>query len=177
MGRYLRPRMDTSVSIYAMSDALTSTVYVGATSGPIHYRKATHIADAFTRKYGTRKVATWVHDVISAGRDIDIVPLECVPPGGDWQDAERFYVSQFRALGLDLANDLKGGLGGPMTDAIRAKISAAQKGRKRPPEVIAKMRAGWMAYAVGRKLSQATKDKISASHLARRAQQKFLREV
>ena len=161
--------MDAPVSIYAMHDTVTDDVYVGATSGPIYFRKATHIHAAYVKKFRARSVAMWIRQVLHEGRDIEIVALEVVPAGDDWQDVERFYVSQFRALGMPLLNERNGGLEAPEnTQEIRLKIAAGNMGKKRTPEHIAKWQGASLVANRGKKRSDETRARMRAAWAAKR---------
>lgn len=66
----------------------------------------------------------WLLNLERLGLAPEIIVIEEVPPGGDWVEAEQFWIGYFRMIGADLCNHTIGGEG--------------QTGYKQPPEMIAK---------------------------------------
>lgn len=122
-----------AASIYALHDPTgrSGRVYVGKAIDP-----ARRLRDHFKEKGRTFKRA-WLKSLAARGVRPELVVLEVVPPGGDWQEAERFWIESLRTLGLPLANGNGGGLGGHApTSETRAKMAAAHRGKKHSPEHI-----------------------------------------
>lgn len=109
----------------------------------------------------------------------------------DALEHEKFIIACFKDMGIRLTNIEEGGLPGPIgkgqpkSEEHKAKIAAAHRGKKKTPhtqEAREKARARQLGVRIceeGRKkiseanrrrvLSEATKQKISATKLARRA--------
>lgn len=147
--------------IYALRDPRDgATRYIGKCSSLPHRFRA-HLND----KGSTRK-ARWIRSLLAIGLSPEAVELEMVE--GDWQAAERRWISHFRAEGADLCNHTDGGEGlvgasretrqklavvrraihaaDPerakeiARDPVRcAKISAALSGKRKSPEHVAKL--------------------------------------
>lgn len=118
------------VSIYTLSDPITGQVrYVGKTKADLRRRLAQHLLPSNLRK-NTHKNA-WL-------KSLNALPLlevveEVAPELAD--DAERFWITQFRAWGFKLTNLTEGGDGGTgykHSSASRQKRSDALKGRPVP---------------------------------------------
>ena len=98
-----------------------------------------------------------------------------------WAERERFWIAHFRSVGIPLTNlDSGGNSGKCQSEETKAKIRAANTGRKCSPEQIAKIKASKKANLtpevrerirlgqLGKKQSAETKDK-RASKLRGRA--------
>ncbi|WP_454751700.1 NUMOD3 domain-containing DNA-binding protein [Cupriavidus necator] len=135
--------------IYALIDPRTGFVrYVGKTVMSIEHRLAVHVSNA--RKTHTHS-ARWICGLLSAGLRPEAIHIETVM--SDWQEAECYWIAQFRFLGFDLANHTAGGDGlnsHQHSEESKARMSEAMrrryvdkvnplKGRKRPQEVLEKM--------------------------------------
>jgi CelD/BcsL family acetyltransferase involved in cellulose biosynthesis len=127
----------------------------------------------------------WVASVIRSGFRPGVVVLEECTAAHELNEAERFYIAYFRFLGCRLTNATEGGEGAPgvhVSEASRAKMSAARRGRKKSPEHIAAVAAALQGHpvsdetrrkigakskgnknCVGRKVSEATLRKMSES--------------
>ena len=150
------------VAIYGLFDPRDGRLrYIGKAANPrfrlTKHRNPDGIAKEFT-------VGRWVLHLKSLGLDPVMVVFDWVGKD-EWADVERAYIAQARADGIDLANLSPGGDGsqgaghGP---EARAKVSAAQKGRKRAPETRAKISENLH----GRAVSPETRAKMRASRLA-----------
>lgn len=148
--------------IYALVDPNTQQIrYVGKSNDP-QVRLYRH----FREKGNTYKVK-WLQSLKEKGQTPEILILEEVHVS-QWQERESYWISFYRAQGLDLANGTDGGdgiHGMKHTPEARAKISEAgkgnqySKGRKHPPEEIARRAASMKGHEV----SEETREKISAS--------------
>lgn len=106
-------------SIYALKDSAGVLFYVGFSIN--HKRRL--------------KEHRTVH-----GCDISLSILEIGE--GPWQERERFWISEMRRLGHPLTNIALGGYGKhSVRDSTRAKMSEMRKGKKKPPEMGAKISA------------------------------------
>lgn len=134
--------------IYALSEPETGAIrYVGKTSRSPAKRLAQHICrTSLTPK---RHSCRWIAGLVNRGLKPAMEVLEIVPDDGDWQAAERRWISYYRESGASLVNLTDGGegVGGyvwpsgrreemrqrfkgrQFDDEWRAKISAAKKGR------------------------------------------------
>lgn len=158
--------------------------YVGKTVN-LKDRIKSHKCDAF--KFNTHK-SRWFRKIYASGGLPEFEVLEVVPPGGDWEEAERRWIAYFRSFGLRLLNTTDGGdgcCGLYQTPETRAKISAAFKGRVFTTEHLAKIaaaRKGWKASQENKEnmskarkgipLSEEHKAKMVESQRARRLREK-----
>lgn len=137
------------LTIYGLIDPRTTLLrYVGKSYNPIE-RFSQHIRDCSRER--TRK-ANWIRSLLKLGLKPQLEILETVEGSGNIE--ERFYIALFRAFGADLVNATAGGDGVEFTAEIRAKMSAAQLGKKRgpwPSSVRAKIGAASSARLKGRK--------------------------
>jgi hypothetical protein len=82
--------------------------------------------------------ASWLKSLAALGMRAQIETIEEMEGPDGLASAERFWISQFRALGFKLTNHTDGGDGmhgfSPSVET-RRKLSVATKGRARPEEV------------------------------------------
>jgi hypothetical protein len=112
------------------------------------------------RRNAAYPVTCWIRSLREKGLDYDAVILEAHECRETLAEAERFFIAYFRSVGVSLLNVTDGG-DGPRgyhhTEATRALLSAAHKGKPRPREV---------AEAIGRAhkgkvIPQEMRDRIS----------------
>jgi hypothetical protein len=162
--------------IYILRDPETNAIrYVGKADN-LEKRLQRHL-----QKDVDSHRSRWVNSLKRRGLKPVIELVEEVPYD-QWPERERYWIARFRAQGCDLTNTATGGNGGsgPVSPEVRAKISAANKGRKFPPmseetrrkmsesrkgrknspEAIAKTAAALR----GRKASPETRAKLSMAH-------------
>lgn len=73
--------------------------------------------------------------------EIHFFIIEAVRSEDCWKERERFWISYYRQW-YKLENISRGGGGpGPQSQEVKDRIAASLRGRKRPPEVTAKMTA------------------------------------
>lgn len=125
-----------TVFIYCLSDPETGEIrYVGKTKD-----KANRFRNHLKEKRRGWKSA-WVQSLKNRGLEPVMEELERIENSDDtdWQHIEKFYISYFKFLGLNLTNLKEGGTGcstpkasWKQTPEHRAKIGAANRGRKKP---------------------------------------------
>ncbi len=136
--------------VYTLSDPLTGKIrYVGVTTHPLKERLARHLNPS-GRKEGNPK-SEWVRGLHEMGLQPIIGLVETILSSkGD--ERERDWIGHFRTLGCDLLNQTNGGRKGttysaetraklkellkkrgPVSDEIKARISAGTRGKKRRP--------------------------------------------
>ncbi len=144
-------------TIYALIDPRDSAVrYIGWTFN-LRKRLLDHISKA---KFQTTHKANWINLLATLNLSPIIMSLET--GSGDWTEAEQKWIAHFLANGADLTNATKGGegvVGLVFSDATRAKMAAAKKGRKQTPEAVEKGRIA----KIGHPVSPETRAKISAA--------------
>ncbi len=155
-----------ATGIYAIHDPteVSQRFYVGMTTNP-KKRLEAHLYPGILKKPTIR--ACWLRSLLSRVVHPELVVLEVVPPGADYQDAERFWIASLRGLGAQLVNGTDGGHGARglvFTDESRAKISRAHKGRKMPREGVER----GAAKRRGRVATEAQRARISAAGLGRK---------
>jgi hypothetical protein len=139
-----------------------------------------------------RHKAAWIKRLLDGGLKPEPFVIEALGSVEELREAEQFWIAYFRAIGSRLTNKTKGGegvFGYRFSDLQRKMISERTKAAMKSPEVRAKLTVavpgrgkpkGWKATAEtrakmsesakkrkpsfeGRKHSQETKDKISAT--------------
>lgn len=106
-------RVENWVTIYALCEPIGKYEigeprYVGKTIQYPHERQRAHLRAA---KCGRLPVHQWLREQTETGATLCLRHLERVPPGGDWQDRERYWIAKFRADGFRLLNIMDGGEG------------------------------------------------------------------
>lgn len=129
--------------IYLLKDPRSGdTRYVGKTCRPLSRRLRGHIAAA--RRGVPTRAARWIATLLSSGLEPVAEIVQVVADHEDWAAAERDWISRLRDT-CDLCNLTDGGEGlhgySP-SEAQRSKLSAALKGRSKPPDHVAAAAAG-----------------------------------
>ena len=163
--------------VYVLIDPRTNEIrYVGKTSKSLGYRLGNHM-----KSYERNHRGNWISEL----RRLDLEPrIELVQevPDDFWQEAERYWISYYRAIGCDLTNATDGGEGSSggthvvtvtMREAVananrkrvhsiatRAKLSAASQRRTWTLE----QRAAVSARQLGRPKSDAHREGMRRSH-------------
>lgn len=117
-------------TIYVLIDPRTEEIrYVGWTAHEeITERLLTHLRQL----RGKSHRVNWLRKLTYQGYVPRIEPIQTVP-SWCWPDAERYWIAYYRAMGCPLVNGTDGGegtLGQKHRSESKAKMSAAQKGRK-----------------------------------------------
>jgi len=117
--------------IYALWHPNSKRVYVGKSSKGMR-RPMAHGEPANLRQYAHLPRAKWITSLRKRGLEPKIAVLEVCASADDLNEAERFYISAFKAQGTPLLNLTDGGdgvLGHKFTEAALAKMSATRKKR------------------------------------------------
>lgn len=146
--------------IYLLHDPtdVSQRVYVGKTVKALSERWDGHLYDARSGK--KRPLCHWINKLERRGVVPGRILLEMVAPGGDWSEAESFWIASLRFMGASLLNVTGGGQGqsgvirspetrekiaakkrGVRRPDIGAKVAAKLTGRSRPPEIMAALHA------------------------------------
>lgn len=188
----LEKRSIKNVHIYVLKDPETLEVrYVGKTKLSLEKRLKCHL-NLKTKDYR----GCWFQSL----KNKELIPsIESIEKVSDetWSEREMYWIQYYKKLGAKLVNGNDGGLGGHNPTAeVRAKMSAAQKGKiisaetraklstankNRSPEISAKIsaaaknrsseaRAKVSAAHKGRKHSAEARAKMSAAHKNRSAE-------
>jgi hypothetical protein len=153
----MRSDSSTGWTIYALKDPRTDEIrYVGRTVN-LRKRFGGHLAlSQSTESHKSR----WLRLLLSKGVRPVLVTLEV--GNGDSGEAERRWISEFRAAGCNLTNRTDGGDGTPgciPSEETRAKMGAIHRGIKHSPETLARMSEGLRRY-------WATNPELSPARLA-----------
>lgn len=147
--------------IYLLEDpsGVSSKKYVGMTVSPEGRLKG-HMWAARIGELTYK--ARWVRSLLARGVTPSLSILEIVPAGGDFAGAERYWIAKLREEGTILVNLTDGGegtRGSVLSPEHKARIGAAQRGRKHSMESIEKVRD----FHKGRKRSPETCAKMSVA--------------
>lgn len=165
--------------IYALYHPNSKRVYVGKTSKGMKRPRA-HSEPGHLRQYAHLPRAKWIQSLKKRGLEPKIAILEVCERIEDLDEAEKFYISCFRAIEVPFLNLTDGGdgiNGYRHSDKARARMSAKHKalanteeGRKKmfdisngywsTPEAREKKRQERLGYVQ----SEDVKSKISAAH-------------
>lgn len=152
-----------SAVVYTLSDPRTGEIrYVGKTTRTLGERRTEHIQDT---KRSNRYSSNWIKSLIKQGVEPLIELVEEFDTLAAANEAERFWIVQFRALGFSLTNHTEGGdgcVGMKMTPEQCAKIGDFHRGKVMSAESRAKMSLA-KRDKKRRPLSDATKTKIAAA--------------
>jgi group I intron endonuclease len=146
--------MPDSTYIYALVDPRTNEIrYIGK-SNDIRRRLRGHLE--VIDRYNT-PTTSWLKQLRNLGLIPEIRILEEVPIQ-IWEDKERWWIASFRERNINLTNVGRGGEGGNGSanpEETRRRMSAAQKGRKKPPRSN-EAREHYRQAQLGKKQSQET---------------------
>lgn len=155
--------------IYGLCDPRTGALrYVGKTQIGMETRRRTHVSNA----KGTalhQRCSAWVKSLLSIGLEPEAFEIETVPAGLDWKASERHWIAYLRFVGCDLVNHSLGGDGGHgavRSETTRARMAAAQIGRKRELSPEARFRMG--ASTRGKKLPAEVRAKMAAARTGKK---------
>lgn len=164
--------------IYGLVDPSGELRYIGRTGRTVAQRLREHIKESLgtARTHKTR----WLRDLIERGMLPSTVILLEVDGNGAAEEIEQLRL--YKAAGYSLVNATEGGDGHMIvTPELRAKLSAANKGRrptKRNIEAVIRANTGRIPSAAtrhrlsishaGHTVSQATRDKIGAGNRGRK---------
>jgi|SRR5579872_2645937 len=155
--------------VYILSDPRSDDVrYVGKTHRPLTVRLKQHTTPSALRK-DTHKTH-WIKSLLEQDVRPAIELVEEVEDG-KVDDAERFWIEQFRSLGFKLTNATLGGEGQSRgwqpSEETRRRMSEAHQGRQRAP-FTQEHRDRIAATLRGRKASEETRKKMAAAHTVHR---------
>lgn len=146
-----------NVYIYILTDPtnVSTSAYIGKTED-LKQRMRMHRSEAHKGKK-THK-CFWLRSLFRRGVESpDLTVLEEMASDADWKEAERFWISYFRFIGLNLVNGTEGGEGMDATPETRRKISIALTGKH--PSEETKRKIG--AASLGRRFSAESKLRMS----------------
>lgn len=135
--RTYKQRAKDETWIYSLSHPVTNEVrYIGQTCRSIESRLYEHIREG--KKGGSWGAVThWVKKLLDQGLVPIAREIECVPAGGNWQEAESRWIAHYRSLlGKRLLNLSLGGDGNRgyrYTNEQREKLSKLAKSQGRKP--------------------------------------------
>ena len=151
--------VERQIYIYALRHPSTLEIrYVGKTLD-IDRRLSEHIIEQ-----GCNRKCRWIQSLLNEGLTPVIETLEAVTQE-NWQERERWWISYYRDLHVDLCNLTDGGDGlCGCTDETRAKMSIKQKEQMQNEEYKAKIFTPERASKISRALSGKPK---SSEHIAK----------
>lgn len=165
--------------IYALLDSAGAPRYVGKSDAPLQ-RFQNHLCD----KADTHK-ARWIRS-LRASAERPALKVLAVVPFELWQEREREWISALLAGGASLTNSTEGGrgplepsqqsrarmraakIGRAQTTQHRARVSAALKGKPKPPRTVEHC-AALSAACMGRGITPEQRKKLAAANALREA--------
>ena len=139
-----------SIFIYGLADPVTGDIrYIGKSIRP-NERLTNHCND-----HSSCHRTHWIQSLIAKGQRPQLVILQELPDGANWQAIEQQWIAKARSAGWALTNGTDGGDGVVnLCDEARAKMLKTWTGRKHKPESLVKIGAA----SRGRKKSEASKE-------------------
>lgn len=120
---------EKTVSIYALFDPREPehVRYVGKTVKKLHSRLKDHITQSRKEQYTTHK-CNWIRKLLAEGVEPCIRVIEVVSES-NWQQHEISQIALHKEMMHNLTNSTLGGEGVVVTEELRAKMCASQKGK------------------------------------------------
>ena len=139
-----------SIFIYGLADPVTGDIrYIGKSIRPMG-RLRDHCND-----HAACHRTHWIQSLIAKGQQPQLVILQELPDGANWQAIEQQWIAKARSAGWALTNGTDGGDGVVnLCDEARAKMLKTWTGRKHKPESLVKIGAASRC----RKKSEASKE-------------------
>ncbi len=154
--------IEMTVYIYSLCDPRTGECrYVGKTKD-VENRVRSHVRD----KVLSHKT-NWIKSLIALGLRPLISVIETIENSNDedWQDRERFWISEMRRLGCRLTNlDSGGRRGKSMSEETKKKLSEVLSKIEKTPE----WRENIRRSRIGSKASEEAKKKMSLARKGKR---------
>lgn len=155
--------------IYSLTDPITKQVrYIGKTVSPLYTRLSGHMCEAHRPGTSRTHKRNWLKSLANRGLMPIIEVVETIPPNGDWESAERYYIEQLRYWGYNLLNVMDGGDGASIghKQSATTKWRRSQKllNRPRPQDVRNKISKSHK----GKVLNETTKEKLRQSNLGKK---------
>lgn len=151
--------------VYKITCIPTSQIYIGITSTTLDRRFSAHLYNSQNSYQRGKKPSKFQSELLKYGKDyFKCSILEEKLSKVDALKKEIFYIEQYNSnlCGLN-SNSGGGGCTNGQTDEAKKKISDALRGKKRPPEVIEKVRIG----NLGKKISPEHKKMIGDANRGR----------
>jgi len=147
--------------IYGLFDPRDGELrYIGKSEAGLKRRLAEHLMPSYLATPSHKN--SWIKGLLAEGVQPVGVVLQRLSTSAELCDAERYWITFFRAQGCRLTNMTDGGEGfgkRPVSAETRAKMRAAKLGKKQSPEHIAKR----IAPRIGRPLSAEHRASCSAA--------------
>jgi hypothetical protein len=128
--------------IYGLFDPLSKQLrYVGKTTATLERRWSIH--GSLAKRKTPRHIYNWWRGLLACGVEPEIFEIDRIPPGGDWVEAEQFWIAYFRFVGCNLVNRCDGGQGTTgiiFSDQHIDRLRASHIGNRRSPEHQRKMK-------------------------------------
>jgi len=149
--------------IYTLIDPAAPDVirYVGKTARSPRRRLRDHIWQAVRGKHdrGTWK-SNWIRSLLAAGRKPQLEAIAATTTEAALNDLELYYIAHFRALGFPLTNGTDGGDGATgrhFSAEVRRKIGDSNRGKRRSPEFVQRMRERPISDETRRRIVEAAR--------------------
>lgn len=156
--------MKRTTYIYSLSYPEGNIRYIGKTNIPKN-RIRNHIYEAKRNKWNSHK-NNWIKQLLSEGNKPIFNIIEEVDYE-KWEDAEIYWIAQFKAWNFDLVNKNPGGIGVKFhTDDTRKKMSEQRKGKN--PGKEGNFKKGIIAHNKGKKMSEEQKEKLKKAWIKRK---------
>lgn len=157
--------LPTLTQIYSLRDELGVTRYIGKTKQTLRNRFLSHIREA--RRGETSGKSKWIRSMIARGLQPRIDLIEMAEGEGDSE--ERKWIADIRARGIHLFNFQDGGSRPP------SLCVAPFKGKKLSDDHKRKLSLAHIGVGVGRKVSEETRRKMSASMKGKMSEERRLK--
>lgn len=119
------------IKIYTLSHPISNEIrYIGKTKYSLEERLSKHLASN-----GKNHRTNWIRSVLNLGLKPKIELLdECIEE--NWQNCEKYWISQFKEWGFDLVNSTEGGESGVISSQCRQASIDVRKLTKQSEELI-----------------------------------------
>ncbi len=166
--------MRGSFIVYGLFDPRTDTLrYVGKSASGMTRPKA-HLFPSQLLRHNRR--TAWIKSLAAENLAPEIVVLGEAANAESLPELEKLAIAHYREMGFDLVNGTDGGegtLGRKLSPEAKAKISAAQKGRKRSPETLEKQRISAVARFAANPVTEEQLEKMRAGLQSRSPEERL----